>query len=231
LSSPDARPRREIPPTRRGYDFFQTASSLQKAVRRCDEEAALYWTAELDISGFGTYVWRRLKVICSEDVGVAEPNMPAQIAALYDSWLDHKRQSKGDTTGPCRLFLVHAVLLMARAKKSHMVETAATWSYSDQVPRREIPDVAIDRHTLAGKKRGRGMEHFWEHGSLLADPLTGELTKDGAIPDPFRERAEAATKAETPTPTSGSTRRGGTVHLDTSDERTIELPWGKEPER
>lgn len=39
--------------------------------------------------------------------------------------------------------------------------------------RREIPDVALDKHTLAGKRRGRGSAHFFDEATLLTDLDTG----------------------------------------------------------
>jgi hypothetical protein len=57
---------------------------------------------------------------------------------------------------------------------------------------RDIPDVALDKHTLAGKHMGRGMEHFYTQAALLADPETGELSTEGAFPDPYRAKAMKA---------------------------------------
>jgi hypothetical protein len=81
-----------IPPTIRGFEFAEVASSMQKSIRRGDEEGALYWAIELDRSDYGEYIWRRLRIICSEDVGLAEPLMPAVIRALYDNWVDAKKK-------------------------------------------------------------------------------------------------------------------------------------------
>jgi|SRR6516165_517004 len=181
-------PRVQFPPTERGYDFGEVASALQKSIRRGSEDEALYWAAELDRSGYSDYCWRRLLVICSEDVGLAEPHLPATIRALYDNYVEFKRKEKEGGKSSWRMFLVHAVLLLARAKKSRIVDHAKMVQW-DNLEVRDIPDVALDKHTLAGKRKGRGWEHFFSEGNLLADPETGELTEDGAIPDPYREKA------------------------------------------
>lgn len=187
--------RNEMPKTRRGYEFGECASALQKSIRRGDEETALYFAVELDRSGYGEYVWRRLRIMCSEDIGLAEPNMPANIRALYDNWTDG-RKKKDDRQESWRLFMVHAVLLLARARKSRIVDHALLYFYGqidtgapDRLP---IPDVALDKHTLAGKRKGRGWKHFFEEGTLLADPQTGELSDSPSIPDPYKDRARAA---------------------------------------
>src|SRR5919109_910858 len=94
--------------TAHGYLLAEVVSALQKCVRRGEEENALYWAAEMDRSGFGNYCWKRLKVICSEDVGPAWPAGPAVINALFESWAELKK--KGDHKNQDRLYLIHAVV-------------------------------------------------------------------------------------------------------------------------
>lgn len=183
-----------IPPTLRGYDFGECSSAVQKCIRRGDEEGALYFAVELDRSGYGEYIWRRLRIMCSEDIGLAEPHLPATIRALYDNWTD-ARKKRDDKQESWRLFLVHAVLLLVRAKKSRIVDHALITFYGEDT-KREIPDVARDKHTLAGKRQGRGWDHFFEEGTLLTDHETGELTEAPTLPDPYRERAKAALAPE-----------------------------------
>jgi replication-associated recombination protein RarA len=149
-----------------GYSLGEVASALQKSIRRCDEEGALFWATELDLSGYGEYCWKRLRIITSEDVGLAEPGMPANIQALYQAWSD-QRKKKDERHGPERLFLVHAVILLARAKKSRMVDHALIAYYEAERPTRSIPDCALDKHTIAGKRLGRGHEHFWTEGAKV----------------------------------------------------------------
>lgn len=180
------------PPTRRGYELAEVVSSVQKCIRRGDERAAVYWILEMDRSGFTAYAFRRLAVICSEDVGLAEPTMPAVIEALRRSWERERERRKWARGG---LFLVHATLLLARAHKSRIVDNALI-AIGDDRERREIPDVALDVHTRAGRRIGRGWQHFIEASGLLADRETGELGR-GCLPDPYRERAEAVLRVST----------------------------------
>ena len=147
----------------------------------------MYWAFELADSGFAAYVWRRVLVVTSEDVGLAEPHMPATIHALHQNALTLEAKRKGSG----RLPLVHAVLLLARAKKSRVVDHLLIALSADETVR-EIPDVAIDKHTKRGRAMGRGREHFFEEGSLLANVETGELEHEPHLPDPYRERAGAA---------------------------------------
>lgn len=185
-------PRRgEIPPTRRGYAFDEAASALQKSIRRGQEDDAVYWALELADSGYTAYVWRRLLVITSEDVGLAEPTMPAMIHALHQAALTLEAGARDRRQGVGRLQIVHAALALARARKSRIVDHALIVANADQTVR-EVPPAAIDKHTKRGRAMGRGWEDFWADGTLLADPETGELTAEGSLPDPYRERARQA---------------------------------------
>ncbi|MBI4331419.1 MAG: hypothetical protein HY673_09080 [Chloroflexi bacterium] len=157
-----------------GYDFGEVASSLQKAIRRANEADALYWAVELDISGFGEYLWKRLRVMSSEDIGLAEPMMPSAIRALYDSWSElHKKKDPGE-----RLFIIHAVLLLVRARKSRLVDNCLIASYGNHPAGKAIPDYALDKHTLKGKKLGRGFNHFFEVGARLENHAEQEGEKE-----------------------------------------------------
>ena len=153
--------------TKKGYEFYEVASALQKSIRRNEEDNALYFTVELYESGYDEYIWKRLKIITSEDVGLAEPMMPATIQALYQSYLEQKKK-KDEKNRPERLFLVHAVLLLCRAKKSRLVDWTLiqNWNSHDE-SRLPIPEYAYDKHNAKGRAMGRGMEHFFKEGTLL----------------------------------------------------------------
>jgi len=68
---------------------------------------------------------------------------------------------------PERLFLVHAVLVLVRSKKSRVVDHSLITMYAGERPELEIPDVALDKHTPKGKRMGRGFEHFFDEGGKL----------------------------------------------------------------
>jgi replication-associated recombination protein RarA len=181
----------EIPPTRRGYVLGEVSSALQKSIRRCDADGAAYWVIELSDSGCGEYAWHRLRTCLSEDVGLADRHLPATIAALYEAWQQARARRHG---GDGRMHLVHAAMLLATARKSRIVCHATIVLSAEG--RRSVPDEALDMHTLAGKKRGRGFEHFFEEAALLADP-TGELTAEGALPDPYLRARQALERKQT----------------------------------
>lgn len=155
-----------VPPTKNGYDFFECTSSLQKAIRRGDENNALFFAVEMYDSGRAEYVWQRLFVMVSEDIGLANPELPQQIWSLYQMYL----YLKGKSGEPEKLHFTHAVLLMVRSPKSRLVDWAlidAFRKHSERVPNTQPMDVALDKHTRRGKQMGRGFKHFFAEGAKL----------------------------------------------------------------
>jgi replication-associated recombination protein RarA len=167
---------RPLPPTQNGYDTNEVVSALQKAVRRSNPDAAIYWAVELTRSGYGAWCWKRLRTIASEDIGPAAPGLAADIRALYENWKqEQKSEDKDNKAGV--LYLIHACMALCLAPKNRAVDWAA-WAY-DRMPRLEIPDEALDQHTMRGKRMGRGSEHFIEEASKLEQPIaTPSLLQD-----------------------------------------------------
>jgi replication-associated recombination protein RarA len=169
-------------PTISGHESAEVVSALQKCIRRGQVDQALHWAVELDRSGYGAWCWKRLRIICSEDVGPAWPEGPATIDALYRTWLDLRKKAD-DKQAPWRLQLVHAVYLLASAPKSRVVDWALITHYAADAPKRDIPDVALDKHTARGKRLKRGWSHFFDAGTVLSPHAPQDLEAD------YRERA------------------------------------------
>lgn len=155
------------PLTARGYDIYELLSALQKDIRRGNEYQALHWAIELE-SFNPKMLWNRLKIISSEDIGPANSMATILIHTLaqqyYDA-LDKQSDSK-------RLFLVHSVLYLARSKKSRIVDDLLITAYGNikyNDEKLEIPDYALDAHTVNGKKMGRGTKFFIEESSIVSN--------------------------------------------------------------
>ena len=161
--------------TRGGYLCGDVASAMQKSIRRGLERESLFWATELDMAGYGEYVWRRLRLIASEDVGMAEPYVALAVRALYENWTQqraHSKKSAYDERGVLggeQLFLLQAVFLLVRSPKSRMLDHALMVMYEGERDPIEMPDWALDKHTAAGKRMGRGHAHFFEVGAVLAN--------------------------------------------------------------
>jgi hypothetical protein len=176
-------------------------SALQKAIRRSDPDAALYWACELAKSGLGNWLWKRLRIIAVEDCSPEALGLVADIKALNDQWRDATKDGRSDGE---LLYVARAAISLATAPKSRVIDWAAWLHNSDHAERREIPDEARDMHTRAGRRMGRGLEHFLEEASRL-EPWTSTLTdlegeyrelaarrvaKDPSLPsNPWREPA------------------------------------------
>jgi replication-associated recombination protein RarA len=150
-----------------GHLLPEVVSALQKCIRRGLVDDALYWAVDMYLTGYDEYAWKRLRIMASEDVGPAEPNLPATIEALYHTYSDLKKK-KDETHAPQRLQLVHAVILLATARKNRVVDHALIHHFGNHATlKRPVPDFALDKHTAAGKRLGRGAEHFFVEGIKL----------------------------------------------------------------
>ena len=159
-----------------GHLCGEAASALQKEIRRGHEQEALYWATELDLAGFGGYVWKRLRIIASEDVGLADTSAAVTIRVLNDNWIEMRKADKDDPLNAA-IFLVHAVILLARAPKSRIVDHALMVMYEGDRPTVDVPDYALDKHTARGRKMGRGHDHFFD--------VAAQLENETKLPDPY----------------------------------------------
>ena len=166
------------PLTPKGYYLDEVISALQKEIRRGNEYEAVYWAVELE-SFNSKALWNRLKVIASEDVGVAEPHAPLIISALESMYLYSKERKKEEY----RMFFVNAVSILASAPKCRIADNLLITLVGDVKlgKRLEMPDYAIDKHTFRGRKMGGGMKHFIEEGS--------KINNEG-VEDPYKDKAE-----------------------------------------
>jgi replication-associated recombination protein RarA len=165
--------------TPRGYDIYELLSALQKDIRRGNEYEALFWAVELE-SFNPRMLWNRLRIIASEDIGIANPIAPLVIDVLEKEYEDAKRRNNGSY----RLSLTHAILFLSRSRKSRIVDDLLNVVYGEiqhEDKRLPIPDYALDMHTLAGKKMKRGYEYFFSEGNKL---------NNEAFENPYTTRAK-----------------------------------------
>jgi hypothetical protein len=98
----------------------------------------------------------------------------------------------------------HAVILMATAEKNGIACFMSMVASEDYHERLEIPDEAKDMHTRAGRKMGRGVDHFIEEGARKVQPDTRmfqqnhELMKDWllALGDDYQAQWHEAQNGE-----------------------------------
>jgi len=140
-------------------------SAFIKSIRRGLIDDAVYWGILLFKLGHAESVWRRIFVHLSEDIGLAEPNIPANIEALYNNYNRLKDKEKKETVYESEnmelLPYAHAIMLLASSKKSRCVDHAQVYHFYSEEDR-EVPDYAIDHHSPMGRRMGRDLNHFRE---------------------------------------------------------------------
>ena len=153
--------------TVRGYDFFEVASAMQKAVRRADASVAGYFALELWTSGYRDYVWKRLYTISAEDCyGL----ITKEIEAL---WQGHELVNKGSKEAKGRIFVSKAVILLCECRKCRDADHLQNFVYDKELVDADrwiedvrknpipIPVYTFDVHTRKGRKMGRTKEDFF----------------------------------------------------------------------
>jgi putative ATPase len=173
-----------------GDTHFDLLSALQKSCRGSNPQGAIFWAAKLLQAGDDVALWRRLKVIAVEDVGLAMPEAITIVRACEESF-----QSIGLPEG--RLFVAHAVLTLATAKKSNRGYAAmnAALEALEAHPNAEPPLHLRNAPTELMKELGyrQGYEPPWGHKEHYAPGQTylPEPLKDAVFYRPSKEGYEA----------------------------------------
>src|SRR5271157_4434760 len=96
-----------------GDYHFDTISAYIKSVRGSDPDAALYWLARMVLAGEDPhYIFRRMLILASEDVGMADPQALVFVESAAAAF-DRVGLPEG------RFHLAHATLYLATAPKSN----------------------------------------------------------------------------------------------------------------
>lgn len=159
-----------------GYPLDEAVSALQKTIRRGMADEAIWWTIEMNESGFGAYAWRRLMVIVSEDIGLADHHAPVLVNALYQMSVELYKNARGRTERDLKEkvrwneeSLTHAVWYLAKADKSRELcdQYAVITLRMTKGERIPVPDFARDQHTASGRAMGRALNFFNQEGDKL----------------------------------------------------------------
>lgn len=147
-----------------GEDHYNIISALIKSVRNSDVNAALYWLARLIEGGADPmFIARRLCILASEDIGLADPNAITQAAAVAQ--ITHL------IGFPEALFpLSQATIYLARAPKSNAVKRAYGAAHEDAVNTSNEPVPLHLRNAPTGlmKQLGYGKDYRYVHDDKAA---------------------------------------------------------------
>ena len=172
---------------KRGEDYYNIISALIKSVRNSDVNAALYWLARLIEGGADPlFIARRLCILASEDVGLADPQAMVQAAAAA--------QIVHLIGMPEGLFpLAQATIYLAQAPKSNAVLRAYSAAAADAAAtaREPVPLHLRNAVTPLLKNIGYGKGYRYAHDDpqarlempCLPESLRGRVYFASHLPD------------------------------------------------
>jgi putative ATPase len=176
-----------------GEEHYNLASALIKSLRNSDVNAALYWLARLIEGGADpVFIARRLCILASEDIGLADPQAIVQAAAAADIT---RLIGLPEALYP----LSQATIYLANAPKSNAVKRAYMAAVEDAsaTAREPVPLHLRNAITPLMKRVGYGSGYRYVHSdrrakeemACLPESLQGRVyyDEDAGENSPFDE--------------------------------------------
>jgi putative ATPase len=140
-------------------EHYDQVSAMIKSIRGSDPDAGLYWLARLLEAGESArFLARRLVILASEDVGMADPLslLIAEAAARAVEYVGLPE---------AQLNLAQAVVHLATAPKSNRVTVALGRAVEDvrHGPRSSVPVHLRDAHYKGAAELGHGQGYRYPH--------------------------------------------------------------------
>jgi len=140
-------------------DHYDVVSAFIKSIRGSDPQAGLFWLARMLESGDDArFIARRLVILASEDIGLADSNALV-VAVAAATALEHVGLPEA------QLNLAQAVVYLANAPKSNRV-ALGIWSAREDIRRgvsAEVPAHLRDGHYQGAKDFGHGVGYAYPH--------------------------------------------------------------------
>jgi putative ATPase len=173
-------------------EHYDTISAFIKSCRGSDPDAAMYWLAKMLAGGEDPrFIARRLVILASEDVGLADAlALPMAVAA----------HQACDFVGlpECEYALAHATLHIACAPKSNSatLALAAAKQAIVEKPVQAVPLPLRDKGGQASKRAGHGKGYRYSHDfpenisgqDYLEKPLSLYVPKAAGLEPKIAER-------------------------------------------
>jgi putative ATPase len=144
---------------RDGDQHYDVISAFIKSVRGSDPDAALHYLARMIVAGEDPrFIARRLVILASEDIGLADPTaLPTAVAAAQAVALIGLPEA--------RLNLAQATIALAVAPKSNAVINAINAAEADLAVGRAgpVPAHLRDGHYPGAAKLGHGVGYRYAH--------------------------------------------------------------------
>lgn len=164
-------------------DHYDVVSAFIKSIRGSNAQAGLFWLARMLESGDDArFIARRLVILASEDIGMADPNALV-VAVAAASALEHVGLPEA------QLNLAQAVVYLATAPKSNRV-ALGIWAAREDIQRgvnSEVPAHLRDGHYEGAKEFGHGVGYLYPHDDkrgwveqqYLPDQIVGAPERKG----------------------------------------------------
>ncbi|WP_245916603.1 replication-associated recombination protein A [Nocardioides gansuensis] len=178
---------------RQGDQHYDVVSAFIKSIRGSDADAALHYLARMIEAGEDPrFIARRLMILASEDIGLADPTaLPTAVAAAQTVQLIGMPEAQ--------LTLAHATLALAVAPKSNAVTIAIGAAIADVRAGKigSVPAHLRDAHYAGAKKIGHGATYTYSHDEpfgIAEQQYLPDVLADAAYYRPKEIGAEAAVK-------------------------------------
>ncbi|HQR26374.1 MAG TPA: replication-associated recombination protein A [Nocardioides sp.] len=178
---------------RQGDQHYDVTSAFIKSVRGSDADAALHYLARMLEAGEDPrFIARRLVILASEDIGLADPTaLTTAVAAAQAVQLIGLPEA--------RLNLAQATIALAVAPKSNAVIRAIDAASADVKAGRigAVPAHLRDAHYPGAPRLGHGKDYVYSHDEpfgIAAQQYAPDELADAAYYQPTSLGAEAAVK-------------------------------------
>ena len=178
---------------RQGDQHYDVISAFIKSVRGSDADAALHYLARMLEAGEDPrFIARRLMILASEDIGLADPTaLTTAVAAAQTVQLIGLPEAQ--------LTLAQATIALAVAPKSNAVTTAIFAAIADVKAGKigQVPPHLRDAHYGGAKKLGHGVEYKYAHDEpfgIAEQQYAPDAIGDTAYYQPTTHGNEAAVK-------------------------------------
>jgi putative ATPase len=178
---------------RDGDQHYDVVSAFIKSVRGSDADAALHYLARMIEAGEDPrFIARRLMILASEDIGLADPTaLTTAVAAAQTVQLIGMPEAQ--------LTLAHATIALAVAPKSNAVTTAIGAALADVRAGKigNVPSHLRDAHYPGAKKLGHGVGYVYSHDEpfgVAEQQYAPDVVADAEYYKPTELGAEAAVK-------------------------------------
>ncbi len=150
---------------------YDTISAFIKSVRGSDPDAALYWMTKMLLAGEDPrFVLRRLIILASEDIGMADPNALVVVSAAAQNF-EYIGMPEGWYP------IAQAVIYLATAPKSNSV--GAFWAVQEEINQNGAGMVPV--HLMDSSRDAKGFGHG--QGYLYPHSFAGHWVPQQYLPD------------------------------------------------